>query len=886
MHILSKIPLLSCLQETFQLETNSETTLLDWINQKDSQCSLKQVLDQCLNALKSYDECSWNSFEERVQAVIASIDQKDMKEIKGLQSRLSGLEDILSRARKLVHESCDLSKAFSQNQQRASNLRDSSIFSDLCQSHESQLKMASKNYQELREIREKCVRAKREFCIAIHKRLQWVMHVEKQLADVDGAMLIYRENIRRLCRYLEVINQIHLAPRLYLSSVSEVVRRRNFSNIFLDWADHLSTHFSLLYTKEVEHRKKFNSILENHFLMSLFHGIDDIPSAFATQPPTLFDQNLPKISLKDISRLQKLLPEYASDLDVPLEVPLESFLNYRFPNSNQVNKVSSSKPNESDTEEFETINNEINRDDSKISKDDGSSVIDDNHTNQAAFSENLAQSDYIMGESLTPVTSTLLNMKSGCTSASSYQEDMIGVCSILKSEQAKNVKDEVKRERAVKGVRLEEDDDEVGKERAEEAKAEAEDKESNEYKRQAEELKSHFNQLRTYLLNTLDTFKHSNVGIRNLVKKMQITNQDNLSKINATMREELETQENVINSLKLTLEAKEKENQLNLNDWNQKLNDLKNKSEALNHELIQYKAKNQELVLNLNEMVKVKSNLEDKIEEMVQEKENLIESHKSDIECLRGQVKIDMTKSSAVEHNLTETSVERFEKEPAESLSKDKQISMLEKKLEECQAKYAISLAQQEHDIRVENEHLLTTALDKVRKEKDAVIDEMKRKETTLMTKLMSVKEKLDEHKKAPDVSASNLFELMDNLWLSIDDKETLMEISTTAPQLEMSVFNESSRIDIMPVGIAQQLSSHPSSVAFLSLESEPMPLSLTHSIPLLDLLNHLICLFQSTSIVKEKDKLIDLSVLGQSDKISVLRLDNITFSLFSIVIN
>lgn len=45
--------------------------------------------------------------------------------------------------------------------------------------------------------------------------------------------MIYGENMRRLEAELKVFEQIHQAPQLYFSAISEVVRRQLFSKQFV-----------------------------------------------------------------------------------------------------------------------------------------------------------------------------------------------------------------------------------------------------------------------------------------------------------------------------------------------------------------------------------------------------------------------------------------------------------------------------------------------------------------------------------------------------------------------------------------------------------------------------------------------------------------------------
>lgn len=59
------------------------------------------------------------------------------------------------------------------------------------------------------------------------------MLVEKRICDVDGKLMIYHENLKRLKKRLDILKQIHEAPQVYAKLVVEVVRRRKFSTQFL-----------------------------------------------------------------------------------------------------------------------------------------------------------------------------------------------------------------------------------------------------------------------------------------------------------------------------------------------------------------------------------------------------------------------------------------------------------------------------------------------------------------------------------------------------------------------------------------------------------------------------------------------------------------------------
>ena len=87
-----------------------------------------------------------------MSSAIEGAQNGQMKEIRGLGDRLSGLEQLLLEAKRLVQEQQKLAAAFVQNQQRASGLRDVSILPDLCASHRQQLLVMQKNHQQIISI--------------------------------------------------------------------------------------------------------------------------------------------------------------------------------------------------------------------------------------------------------------------------------------------------------------------------------------------------------------------------------------------------------------------------------------------------------------------------------------------------------------------------------------------------------------------------------------------------------------------------------------------------------------------------------------------------------------------------------------------------------------
>lgn len=318
--LLSKIPVLPCLLHSMEEASMSDKNLFEWISSQDPKHSLHDMVQQCLKATEQLDQHVLDNLMLEVTDTFKQVDNPSMKEVKGIEDRLYGLDQILNGARKIVQEQSDLAQALYQNQTRVSTLRDTSILPDLCNSHKKQLVVMVNNHKKLQETKKKCKMAKEELSVNLHTRLRWVMLVEKRICDVDGKLMIYHENLKRLKKRLDILKQIHEAPQVYAKLVVEVVRRRKFSTQFLKWANHLAVESQNVHEDELKRREMFHKEVGNHFLQSLFNGLEDSPSSFATEEPKAFDQHLPPITPDDVTMLRNEVPELAQDLQVPLDV--------------------------------------------------------------------------------------------------------------------------------------------------------------------------------------------------------------------------------------------------------------------------------------------------------------------------------------------------------------------------------------------------------------------------------------------------------------------------------------------------------------------------------------------------------------------------------------
>ncbi|XP_043502024.1 LOW QUALITY PROTEIN: RB1-inducible coiled-coil protein 1 [Polistes fuscatus] len=301
-----------------QSEKNEEVlSLLRWISAKDNQSSLEQVAEQCSRGLEQFDEKAMALLKADVTTAITNSNKTDMKEIKGLGERLFALENLLAQSRKFVVDQSELAQGFLQNEKRASHIGDASVLPDLCTSHRNQLAVMLSNHNQLRDIRRRCTKAKEELSGNIHVRLKWVMYVENKMMEVDSKLVMYHESLKRLRRHLEVLQQIHLAPQMYMNAVAEVVRRRTFSQSFLVWASNLACQLLTAHTEEMARRREFQNKFEGHFLNTLFPGLDDTPPPFATEAPSVFDNGLPKLTASDMESLRSQLPGLALSISMP-----------------------------------------------------------------------------------------------------------------------------------------------------------------------------------------------------------------------------------------------------------------------------------------------------------------------------------------------------------------------------------------------------------------------------------------------------------------------------------------------------------------------------------------------------------------------------------------
>lgn len=309
-------------------------TLRQWIDYHDSHNSLERLIELCWRGLDRFTETVANQIKCEVQELLKAANDNKWKGIKGLEERLFGLEELMVDAKKVVDEQSQLASSFQNNRERFSKIKDSTLLPDLSASHKEQLQMMLTNHKKMSDYRNRCIKAKYELSVNIHERLKWIMYIEQQISDLDGKLMIYKENLLRLNRHFEIVDQVHRSPELYLESVVEALRRRRFSRRYLHWANSIVKISQELYENEMNARKCFDTKIGTHFLSGLFPGLArSYPPSFATVQPDPFDTKLPRITAADIQYLQaNLSEELASKLCIPKDNPMPHIISA--PNTN------------------------------------------------------------------------------------------------------------------------------------------------------------------------------------------------------------------------------------------------------------------------------------------------------------------------------------------------------------------------------------------------------------------------------------------------------------------------------------------------------------------------------------------------------------------------
>ncbi|KAJ2944636.1 hypothetical protein O0L34_g3987 [Tuta absoluta] len=348
-------------------------TLLHWILAQGNKASLQDILDYCQKGLALIDAEPLKEREAELYHILEYANMHGLKQIKGIEDRLYGLEQLLTDVKKLHqdqhNQAASLIRQYREHVQNTAC--DPSALPTLVQSHCCQLEMLLKGHQTLVDIRRRIAKSKDELSYILKSRLEAVLMIENSMSVQDAhAMLSFQcfnrlaryfgivaqlhrapnifvgavhevarrrkfseahlkvtvyillystvgslgQCFNRLARYFGIVAQLHRAPNIFVGAVHEVARRRKFSEAHLKWATDLAAKLLKIHEEEVSRRQEFNALFEGHFLRTLFPGMTELPPAFATQAPPLFDNKLPKLTDEDVEFISSTFPELAKDV--------------------------------------------------------------------------------------------------------------------------------------------------------------------------------------------------------------------------------------------------------------------------------------------------------------------------------------------------------------------------------------------------------------------------------------------------------------------------------------------------------------------------------------------------------------------------------------------
>lgn len=297
-----------------QSSETKDPTLLHWILAQGNKDALQDILDYCRKGISLIDEDPLKERETELRNILEYANLHGLKQIKGIEGRLHGLDQLLNNVKKLERDQHDQATALIQNRDRVSTSCDPSVLPTLVQSHRCQLEKLLKNHETLVDIKRRIARSKEELSHILKARLEAVLTIENSMSVQDAHQMLSFQCFNRLSRYFEIVDQLHRAPAIFTRAVHEVARRRKFSDAYMQWAISIASRLLRIHNEEVSRRQDFNEVFDGHFLRSLFPGMADMPPGFATQAPPPFDTRLPKLSDVDAELISGLFPDLLNDL--------------------------------------------------------------------------------------------------------------------------------------------------------------------------------------------------------------------------------------------------------------------------------------------------------------------------------------------------------------------------------------------------------------------------------------------------------------------------------------------------------------------------------------------------------------------------------------------
>ncbi|KAI5699176.1 hypothetical protein M8J76_008973, partial [Diaphorina citri] len=296
---ISKLPVLPALLTSDEIEPpDSGMSLLDWITSHkdgDNDQTLAEVASFCSRSIQILDQKLMSKVAELREYI--KIAESNYRDVKVIETKLEHLDQVMHASKRIVQDQISQAQTFNSNKTSAIKEQDASILKELCTFHREWLLVMESNHTQLCKNLKTCASYKSDLCAYLQTRLQWVRKMFSDMRDTNEYVYLYYKSIEKLRAHYDFLQSLRSTPAMYVCAVSEVIRRRAFSQAYLVWANDLSCQLLAITSEEVSRRKKFQEQFEGHFLDKLFPGLDEFPPTYATQAPESFDSSLPKLTI-------------------------------------------------------------------------------------------------------------------------------------------------------------------------------------------------------------------------------------------------------------------------------------------------------------------------------------------------------------------------------------------------------------------------------------------------------------------------------------------------------------------------------------------------------------------------------------------------------------
>jgi hypothetical protein len=270
-----------------------DVTLHEWISEQDPNSHLKDLAEDCTQALnKLSSDIDIDALLDLSKDIIGNVEGTP-EGVPGWKERSEQLQLYKQEVKKIIERQREYSKTVKTTLQNALKSGDRTLVDDLKESQKQTLSVMAANDKKTRDLLIRCFKSKKGLTENIHGRLLWVTEIQQKMSESSKSIVLAREQLKLLRKKMSVFVQICDAPRVLTEVLGEILRRKQFDKAFIE----LTTSYNKTATEwkgeEKERRRSFLSSCGDHFLIRLFPG--------ATEKPSLSKVSLILTSLLNIS---------------------------------------------------------------------------------------------------------------------------------------------------------------------------------------------------------------------------------------------------------------------------------------------------------------------------------------------------------------------------------------------------------------------------------------------------------------------------------------------------------------------------------------------------------------------------------------------------------